>query len=124
MTGIARFSKAGQLPSLPGSRPFESWFAILIALWLFGLIFPPGLPLEHRAIAQVAVLVWPVPVFILRSREYFLYGGIQRASRAIRILTWALVVEFLIGSILSVDPLISVGYTVTAAGGLICCAGL
>src|SRR5947207_1294981 len=108
----------------PCLRRFESWFVILIPLWLFGLIFPPVLPLEHRELAQVAALVWPVPFFILRSREYFIYSGIHRASRSIRILTCALIVEILIGSILSVDPLLSIGYTAAAAAGLICCAGL
>src|SRR5882672_2096182 len=109
MTGpMASFRTASQLPNVPGSRPFESWFAIVIPLWLFGLIFPPGLSLEHLAIAQVVVLVWPVPLFIARSRGYFIYGGIHRASRSIRVLSCALVVEFLIGSILSVDPLSSV----------------
>src|SRR5437899_1729330 len=92
-------------------RPFESCFVPIVAFWLFGLIFPAVVS-ENRETLQVTALSWPMPIFLLRGREHFLLSSVHRASVPIRILTVLLAIALFMSSALSVDPMLSVGYSI------------
>lgn len=99
-------------------------FAVLVPLWLFGLIFPPTLVSEAKDELQLASLLWLSCAGLLWGRERFVYGPIWRRAQSFRF--WGVVFAAMItaSALLSIDPAMSLGYVAVALIGLTSCAGL
>ena len=107
-----------------GVRWAEWLFAVILPVWLFGLIFPPTMTTDDRQLIQFVTLLWPAPICLLTRRSWFLMGGTLRGSRCVRLCVTAFLVVIAVSSSMSVDPAFSFGYAAVTTIGFILCAGI
>lgn len=99
-------------------------FIALVPLWLFGVIFPPTLDPTNRELLQFATLSWLPIVGTFLGWGRFLVGPLFRERSVILWVTGASLLALAANALLSEDPLHSLGYVLTVALGLVCCAGI
>lgn len=99
-------------------------FAILIPVWLLGLIFPPLVGEEPDKVSQIISLFWILPPALLVGRERFLIGPALLDAPLVRFCLLLFLAIAAISTVLSSEPLTSLGYYFSTAFGLLACAGL
>jgi len=107
-----------------GMARLPAWFAVLVPLWLLGLIFPPTLDSEEKELIQFVSLCWILVVAVVFSRERFLYSPIQRQDRSVRLWTALFLAAITISAVNSSNALTSLNYVGITVIGLVICSGL
>jgi O-antigen ligase len=99
-------------------------FVLLIPLWLLAVIFPPTLDSGYMDVLQVGTLVWLPVIGLLTGRGEFLVGPIFRERMSALFWMCASLTAIAASALMSVDPARSSAYVLSAAIGIVCCAGL
>ncbi len=99
-------------------------FVILLPIWLFIIIFPPTVQSDNLALIQFGVFIWLPLAGILAGRTRFLFGPIFRERLSVLTCSGASLLAITASALLSEDPFHSLGFVVTVAVGLMCCAGI
>jgi len=110
-------------PRVRRDRP-KMAIIVLFPLWLVGVILPSVGAKENLDVQQFISFAWLPIVAACVCRSRFLIGPLLRQQGRLIGLMALCVLTLAASSLLSVDPILSLAFVVTAGLGLISCAGL